>query len=252
MLECSLVLPHLGMTEPRMLNEPIRLRVRCDGAEVPAIAWLPSDPRGIVLTCHGGSGHKASPGVQAIARECLSRALAVLSCDGPVHGERRSDGSLDPAVARSAFREAWRAGVGHTAMAREMAAALDELQRRRELATLPVGYVGVSMGTAYGLPLLARDHRIRAAAIGLWGTTYAASAHLSAFAAEVSCPVWFTQQWNDEFFDREGSFALFDAIGTTDKRLVIYPGPHCELQGERLTDAVDFVAARLLGPRPNP
>lgn len=239
------------MTDP-LLPEPIRLRVRCDDVEVPAIAWLPSDPRGIVLTCHGGSGHKAAPGVRAIARECLSRGLAVLSCDGPVHGDRRSDGNPDPAVARSAFREAWRAGVGRMTMARDMAAALDELQRHRGLATLPVGYVGVSMGTAYGLPLLARDRRIRAAAIGLWGTTYAASEHLGTIAAEVSCPVWFTQQWNDEFFDREGSFALFDAIGATDKRLVIYPGPHRELEGERLTDAIDFVTSRLLGPRPNP
>lgn len=225
---------------------PARLIVQRDGVDVPAIAWLPEDPRGIVLTCHGGSGHKASPGVLALARECQARRLAVLSCDGPVHGERRADGNLDPTAARASFREAWREGVGRTSMAEDMVAALDILQRRPELTALPVGYIGVSMGTAYGLPLLARDRRIRAAAIGLWSTSYAASEHLAGFAADVACAVWFTQQWNDEFFDREGTFALFDAIGSTDKRLVAYPGPHRELEGARLSDAVGFVADRLL------
>ena len=72
------------------------------------------------------------------------------------------------------------------------------------------------------------------------------------FAAQVRCPVWFTQQWDDEFFDREGTAQLFDALGTRDKRLVAYPGPHHALEGERLDDAVDFLAGRLLdkaGPR---
>lgn len=235
------------MTPPLESLEPVRLTVHRDGTDVPAVAWLPSEARGIVLTCHGGSGHKAAPGVLALARACRARQLAVLSCDGPVHGERRADGNLDPSAARASFREAWRQGVGRTSMAEDMAAALSALQRRPELAALPVGYIGVSMGTAYGLPLLARDPRIQAAAIGLWATSYAASEHLAAFAADVGCAIWFTQQWNDEFFDREGTFALFDAIGAGDKRLVAYPGPHRELEGARLADAVDFVAGSLLG-----
>ena len=127
-----------------------------------------------------------------------------------------------------------------------MRAALDALMRLPDYANLPVGYVGVSMGTAYGIPMLAVEPRIRAAAIGLWSTTYGASGHLAEFASRVRCDVWFTQQWNDEFFDRQGTLDLFDAIGTEDKRLVAYPGPHRELDGERLADAVAFVAGRLV------
>lgn len=225
-------------------HEPIL--VHRGDQRIPAVLWQPSAPAGIVLACHGGSGHKLSPAILAIATECLSRRLAVLAIDGPVHGERRSDGNLDPAAARQDFRDAWRAGVGRTSMAEDMQAALDAAQQRPGWAELSIGYVGVSMGTAYGLPLLAREPRIGAAAIGLWGTTYAASEHLAVHAAGVRCPSWFTVQWNDEFFDREGSLALFDALGTQDKRLVAYPGPHRELEGGRLRDAVDFVARRLL------
>ncbi|MBB3178725.1 alpha/beta hydrolase [Variovorax sp. Sphag1AA] len=230
------------------LPQPKALAVERAGAVVPTVYWQPAgECRGVVLACHGGSGHKKSNAILMIARACLPRGLAVLAIDGPVQGDRRSDGDLDPGTARQSFREAWRAGVGRTGMGEDMRAALDALQRVPGFGELPVGYVGVSMGTAYGIPMLAVERRVRAAAIGLWSTTYAASEHLAGFAQEMRCDVWFTQQWDDEFFDREGTFALFDAIGSPDKRLVAYPGPHRELEGERLTDAIGFVAGRLLG-----
>lgn len=227
--------------------QPKSLSVARAGTRVPTVYWIPEGPsRGIVLASHGGSGHKLSPAVLAIAQACVPLGLTVLAIDGPVQGERREDGNLDAAVARQSFREAWRAGVGKTSMAEDWRAALDELLALPGLAELPIGYIGVSMGTAFGLPLLATEERIQAAALGLWGTTYAASEHLAEYAQHVKCPVWFTQQWNDEFFDREGTFALFDSIGSDDKRLVAYPGPHRELEGARLADAVSFIAGRLL------
>jgi len=220
--------------------------VEREGVAIPTVVWYPDAPsRGIVLACHGGSGHKLSPAILAIAGECVPLGFTVLAIDGPVHGERRMDGNLDPAAARQSFRDAWRAGVARTGMAEDMRSALNALLQQPGHTQLPVGYIGVSMGTAYGLPLLATEPRIAAAAIGLWGTTYAASEHLASHAAQVQCAVWFTQQWNDEFFDREGTSALFDAIGASDKRLVAYPGPHRELEGERLRDAVAFVTKRV-------
>ena len=107
------------------------------------------------------------------------------------------------------------------------------------------------MGTGYGLPLLSTDVRIDAAAIGLWGMNFSGSEHLIGYAKSIRCPVWFTQQWDDQTFDREGTFALFDAIGSMDKRLVAYPGPHRELEGERLEDAVAFLQKRLLRRHPS-
>lgn len=226
---------------------PRRFTIDLNGSRVPAALWIPAgQPRAIVQACHGGSGHKESGAILAIARALLPHDVAVLAIDGPVHGERSVDGGLDPSLARQRFREAWSAGQGRTSMAEEMSAALDHVMAQPLFTDLPVGYIGVSMGTAYGIPYLARDHRVRAAVIGLWSTTYRASEHLRAYAADIRCPVWFTQQWNDEIFDRQGTAELFDAIGATDKRLVAYPGPHVELEGERLADAVSFLCARLL------
>lgn len=223
------------------------LAVTAGGHTIPTVYWSPPGrpSRGVVLACHGGSSHKLSRAILAIVQTCLPLGLTVLAIDGPVQGERRADGNLDPTVARQSFREAWRAGVGQVSMADDMIAALDALLAQPGHAGLPVLYVGVSMGTAYGMPLLARERRIRAASIGLWSSNYAASGHLLEHAREVQCPVWFTQQWNDEFFDREGTLALFDAIGAEDKRMVIYPGPHVELEGERLQDAIGFLDSRL-------
>lgn len=223
------------------------LTVQSKGEHVPTLVWEPEGAcHGVVIALHGGSGHKASPAILAIAGACLPWGLAVLAIDGPVHGERSVAGSLDPELAKQRFREAWRSGVGRTSVADDMHAALAAFLAEPGWAGKPVGYIGVSMGTAYGLPYLADNADVRAAAIGLWSSTYPASEHLVEYARRVHCPVWFTQQWSDELFDRQATQDLFDAIGAQDKRLIAYPGGHRELEGERLQDAVRFVASRLL------
>ena len=223
------------------------LRVVRDGRSVPTDLWSPAIglPLGIVLACHGGSGHKRSGAIRSIVQKCLPLRLAVLAIDGPVHGDRRIDGDLTPKTAIREFREAWRAGVDREEIGLDFSAALDRLLADPLYTQLPVGYVGVSMGTAYGIPMLAREGRIVAAAIGLWSTNYVASSHLAALAQKIECPVWFTQQWNDEVFERQSTLELFDAIGSTNKCLVAYPGPHRELEGERLDDAITFLKRKL-------
>jgi len=237
-----------GIQEYPDLRQPgvHRFFLQREEHKVPVVVWTPEAPiKGVILACHGGSGHKESTAILAISGQLVPRGYLVVALDGPVHGERRDDGSLDPVQAKNDFRAAWREGIGRFDISLDYMSVLDFLQAQEALSALPVGYIGVSMGTAYGVPLLARDHRIKAAAIGLWSTSYAASEHLEALAGQISCPVWFTQQWNDEAFDHPGTHALFDAIGSTDKRLVAYPGPHKELEGERLSDAVDFLIKKL-------
>ncbi|MBU2287484.1 MAG: hypothetical protein KKC85_13750, partial [Gammaproteobacteria bacterium] len=226
------------MNDQDLIRKAARpLSVASEGTVIPAVYWAPAECKGIVLACHGGSGHKLSPAILAIVGASLPLGFAVVAIDGPVQGDRRTDGNLDPQVAVQSFREAWKEGVGRTSMAREMVAALDALLQFPGFEGLPIGYIGVSMGTGYGIPLLATERRVRAAAIGLWGMNFPASEHLIGYARDIACPVWFTQQWDDQTFDREGTFTLFDAIGAPDKRLVAYPGPHRELEGERLADA---------------
>lgn len=212
------------------------------GRTVPGVYWLPEgEVRGMLLACHGGSGHKLSPAITAIAEEALPQGLAVLAIDGPVHGERRSDGALDKASAITSFREAWKQGVGQLSMAEDMSAAVTHVQQQCGLQDKPLLYVGVSMGTAYGLPLLAQDRRIQAAVIGLWSAGHVASEHLVDHANKIAAPVLFTMQWEDEVFNRQSTIDLYEAIASVDKRLVAYPGPHKELEGVRLNESIAFL-----------
>jgi dienelactone hydrolase len=103
-------------------------------------------------------------------------------------------------------------------------AALDELVALPEIDADRVGYGGVSMGTIFGLPFVASDPRVRAAVLGGAGAT----PQLTREAARLRCPVLFLMQWNDELFDRPSVFALFEAIASTDKRLLAHPGGHAE------------------------
>src|SRR5207248_2647590 len=54
----------------------------------------------------------------------------------------------------------------------------------------------------------------------------AAPALVLAAAREISAPVLFHMQWDDEVFPREGQFDLFDALASADKLLLARSGPH--------------------------
>ena len=100
------------------------------------------------------------------------------------------------------------------------------------------------MGTAYGLPLLAVERRIRSALIGMWGLSYPRSEVLAEAAPRIDCPVMFQQKWDDEIFSRESQIDLFDRIGCADKRLNVYLGRHVPVKGEQIDDIEQFIVRR--------
>ncbi len=72
------------MSTSQAMTGPTPLDVTSAGASIPTVYWAPTPaPWGVVLSCHGGSGHKMSAGNQAIAAACASRGLAVIAIDGP-------------------------------------------------------------------------------------------------------------------------------------------------------------------------
>ncbi len=110
----------------------------------------------------------------------------------------------------------------------------------------PVGYWGISLGCGLGVPFVAAEPRVRAAVLGLGG---AAAPALREAAAQITVPIEFLVQWDDERVPREQSAALFDAFGSADKTLHANPGRHGDrLPEHELDSAVRFFTRHLTAP----
>ncbi len=218
-----------------------------EGRRVPGCLWQPSPAEGLaalVLISHGGSGHKLSAVVTDMVAPLLARGFAACAIDGPVHGERRSSFAEGPAV-RDEFRALWAEGGSIAPMVADWRATLDLVSVQEGIDSHRIGWYGLSMGAAYGIPLLAADARIGVAVTGMWGSCRPGSAQLVVDAARIAVPTLFQQKWDDAVFTREGQLDLFDRIGTADKQLNVYPGGHTDPVGAQLDDAVNFLDRRL-------
>lgn len=206
------------------------------GKRVPAVVWEPSSaPTGVVLLGHGGSGSKRSPRIRRMAHRLVNDAgLAALAIDGPFHGDRV------PGVLTAAEYQARIAAEGITAVTERMVAdwlaALEAAERAGLLGAEQVAYLGLSMGTRFGLPVAAAlGERLRCAVFGKFGLEESVHAMHPALrapdlivqaAARIDAPVLMTVQLDDELFPRRGQFELFSAFGATDKTLVLRSGGH--------------------------
>lgn len=203
-------------------------------------------PRPLLLMGHGGSQHKQSPEMlRRAARFVQMFGWAVAAIDGPVHGERREVLVTGP-ERQAEFLNMWRNDTQIDPMVEDWVATLNALLQLHDVVdSRRVIWHGVSMGTAYGLPLLARESaRIRCAVLGMWGGDYVNSQRLQKDALAVRCPVLFQQKWDDAIFTRNGQIDLFDRLGDARKWLKVYPGPHT-VTDELLDDAASFFSQQL-------
>lgn len=121
----------------------------------------------------------------------------------------------------------------------EWRATLDGLQAQPGLDG-PVGFWGVSMGSATGVPVAAAEPRITAAVFGLAGHET-----LAAAAARVTIPVEFLLQWDDEHVPRESGLALFDVFASRDKSLHANPGRHADVPMFEVENSLRFLGRHL-------
>jgi dienelactone hydrolase len=214
-----------------------KFNVERETGSVPGILWTPEQhdhPVPLVLLGHGGSGHKRADRQLMLGRRFASVSqMAAVAIDGPFHGDRVAE-----PLERSQFQAMIAsAGVDKVVdgMVDDWSSTLDALCQLDAIASDRIAYIGFSMGTRFGLPYVAAaGDRLRCAVLGKNGLRQAASTPSGAnmaprFARDapnIHVPVLFHVQWDDELFPRDGQFALFDAIGTTDKRLIAFPGPH--------------------------
>jgi pimeloyl-ACP methyl ester carboxylesterase len=189
------------------------------------VYWAPhGGSERLVLLGHGGTSHRKAEYIQEIARLLAARGIASMAIDGPGHGERaHSSKSQAPAP----FAELWTAGGGTAAVLADWCGALDFIEG--EHGRRPTGWWGLSMGTMMGLPVTATDPRIRVALLGLMGTWGPNADDLVRLAPQVSCPVRFLMQWDDEIVPRDKCLALFDLLGTPKKTLHVNPGRHASV-----------------------
>ncbi|MFJ4697162.1 MULTISPECIES: alpha/beta hydrolase [unclassified Streptomyces] len=205
-------------------------------------------PAPLVLLGHGGGTHKKHRAMTGRAHRLVTGSgfhVAVL--DAPGHGDRPRGERDERDIA--ALREAQAAGapegpvvVPYNARLAEIAvpeyrALLDALLELPGIGG-PVGYAGVGLGTAIGVPLVAAEPRIRAAVLGLhWPDA------LTEAARRITVPVEYAVQWDDERIPREACLALFDAFGSREKSLHANAGRHVDFPRHVEADS----AARFLG-----
>ncbi|HTZ09859.1 MAG TPA: hypothetical protein VMB72_12345 [Acidimicrobiales bacterium] len=230
-----------------------RIVVTREERRIPGLLWTPEQapaPVPVVMLGHGASGSKREDYIVALARTLVRHhGLAALAIDGPVHGDRRSDGATDGDLAFLDFAQAWSSQDDLIdTMVADWDRALDAVQDLPDVAAGPCGYWGLSMGTIFGLPVVAAETRVAVAVLGLMGVAGPTQERFSLDAPAVRCPVLFLVQWDDELFPRDRALELFGLLGSTDKRLHAHPGKHAEVPAEEFEASARFLAAALTLP----
>ena len=222
--------------------------------ELTGAIWSAADadgPAPLVLLGHGGGTHRTAPAMVGRARKLVvDGGLVAASIDAPGHGVRPRTAHDEREI--DAMQHAMETGQpvgpivvrynGHLAeqAVPEWQTVLDELLQLPDIDG-PVGYYGINMGTAIGVPLLAVEPRIRAAVLGqFWPET------LVPLARRITIPIEFDLQWDDEHIDRAAGLELFDAFASSEKTLHANAGRHKQLPRFEADSAVRFFVRHLL------
>ena len=211
--------------------------LRTGDASVPGIVWTPErarGPRPLILIGHGGTQHKRVDKVLRLARSLVRRhGYAAVAIDAPEHGDRGTPEAMDrlrEQIVSGRFGPEQRLRMhAHAIMAAaEWMATLDAVQRLPEIGDGPVGYWGLSMGTAFGVRFIQAEPRVKCAILGLFGLRLDDGA-LEQAARHVAVPLLFLLQADDELVPLKFGLALFAAFGSEIKTLHLNRGGHVQV-----------------------
>jgi pimeloyl-ACP methyl ester carboxylesterase len=218
--------------------------------EVPGVLWTRgSAPAPLILMGHNGGLHKRESRLVARARHSAAEyGYAVAAIDHPGHGDRPR--SAVDEQARADLRRAMAVGEPVEEIFEsfivplvekavpEWRTTLDALLSLPEIGG-PVGYSGM---TAIGIRLAVVEPRIAAA--GFFAGGFVPRAQREE-ARQVTIPLLFLLQWDDEGNDRQLALELFDAFGTREKTLHANLGGHAGALWFEVDDGDRFFARHL-------
>ncbi|SEL15705.1 dienelactone hydrolase family protein [Streptacidiphilus jiangxiensis] len=198
--------------------------------QIPGTLWTPtSTPAPLILMAHNNGLPKAEPRLVARARLTAAHGYAVASIDAPECGDRPRSAATDQA--RAELRRAMQAGEPVDDIFESFVGPMVEKAAPEWLTTLDAllavpeidGPVGYSGWTALGIRLAAVEPRIAAA--GFFAGGYVPLAQREQ-ARQVTVPLLFLLQWDDEGNPRQRALDLFDAFGSKEKTLHANLGGH--------------------------
>ncbi|MEU1025435.1 alpha/beta hydrolase [Streptomyces sp. NPDC005904] len=199
--------------------------------ETPGTLWTPAspEPAPLILMAHNNGLPKGDPRLVARARRSAAYGYAVATIDAPGCGDRPRTAADEQA--RAELRRAMRAGEPVDEIFESFIGPLVEMAAPEWRATLDAllalpgigGPVGYSGWTALGIRLAVTEPRIAAA--GFFAGGYVPRAQ-RAQARQVTVPLLFLLQWDDEGNPRQRALDLFDAFGTKEKTLHANLGGH--------------------------
>jgi pimeloyl-ACP methyl ester carboxylesterase len=239
----------MRFTSERRLDDGVLEREFVLG-EIPGVLWTSgSAPAPLILSGHNGGLHKREPRLVARARHYAAEyGYAVAAIDHPGHGDRPRS-AVDERV-RADLRRAMEAGepveeiveafilpLAERAVP-EWRTTLDDLLSLPEIGG-PVGYAGM---TAIGIRLAVVEPRVSAAGFFAGGFVPGA---LREEARQVTIPLLFLLQWDDEGMERQPALDLFDAFGTREKTLHANLGGHAGTPWFEVDDGARFFARHL-------
>ncbi|MDQ0685788.1 dienelactone hydrolase [Streptomyces achromogenes] len=219
--------------------------------EIPGTLWTPESaaPVPLILMAHNNGLPKADPRLVARARYIAARGYAVATIDAAGCGDRPPSAAAEQA--RADLRRAMRAGEPLDEIFESLVGPLVEgavpewrttLDALLELPGIggPVGYSGG--WTALGIRLAVVEPRIAAA--GFFAGGYVPRAQREE-ARQVTVPLLFLLQWDDEGNPRQRALDLFDAFGSKEKTLHANLGGHTGTPSFELEDGCRFLDRHL-------
>ena len=229
--------------------------------DVPGVLWSPASGVAgapLILMGHPGGLHKKAPGLVARAHHYVTACgFTVAAIDAPGHGERPRNaqdaewvGALQNARAAGEPMGPIIAEYNISLAERhvpEWQVALDALQALPEIGTeAPIGYGGMTLASAIGLPLMAIEPRITAAVVG---GVFVYDA-LTEAARQITIPIQFLLPWDDQEIHRQTGLDLFDAFASKEKTLHATTGSHHHVPWFEVEDSARFYLRHLGADRP--